>query len=335
MGLMTKLEDILGMVMESLPHRLDRFHPVDLVRMSLRSMEQGSRQGINRIYAPNRFTVLLHPDDYQENVPLLDVIQNEIITALTDAVQKRGYLLPGELAVRIREDAQVRPGHPVVRGRMSGRDEPDSVVEYEQAAPKQPEEQQDGGGAGTGEEATVIAAEPETIIEEGLTMIRDGNPGQAAVLLAEIEEDAADLPHYQAAMGVCQKMLGREEQAEEHFSRLRELRPDLVLPPPVRLALDAPSAAGDQPENRDEKKAEKNDSGMQENETGCRLVTNIAGVAVLFRDNRLILENRYLNPAASVDGRVEESMEVKPGCEMVLGTVRLHVANLTQGEEAS
>ena len=71
MGILTKVEDIISIPLEVF-HRQKGFHPVDLNRLALRCMEQGTRKGINKVYAPNRFRVLLNPGDYRELHPFLE-----------------------------------------------------------------------------------------------------------------------------------------------------------------------------------------------------------------------------------------------------------------------
>ena len=295
-------------------HKRKGFHPVDLNRMALRCMEQGGRQGINRIYAPNDFVIMLHPSDYQEISPFLHTIRSEILQELKITVADRNYLLAGELTLKLKADDTAEEGKPMVRGRMSGKDEPDSVVKYEKEYTEPPSDGQDADATNkTG--SNVILSDSLTTLEEGVTVLREGNPERAMEVLSGIRKDACNVPQYHAVMGVCHQLLDHADEAKEHYSQLQDMQPDVSSA--LLLGYDGLSSAPD----------EKKETKTQKKSAGYRLEANIAGVSLVIRDNELILENRYRDPAASVDGKVTEAVVIERGNVVTLGTVRLHVMN--------
>ena len=131
MALMTKIEEFLSIPMEKI-HDQRGFHPVDLCRKVVRCLERGKRRGIRQTYAPNRFTVRLHPSDYKELRPFVGMIRSEIKGELHRVVQECNYLLAGGLDVALVSDHSVGSGKPQVTGTMAGADH----LANEKAAPE-------------------------------------------------------------------------------------------------------------------------------------------------------------------------------------------------------
>ena len=309
--------------MERLFHRRRGFQPVDLCRMTVRCMEQGCRQGINRVYAPNDFIVLLNPLDYRELSSFIKNIRAEILEELTRIVTDRNYLLAGALTLKIKADDSVGGGLPTIRGKMTGSDEPDSVVTFQQHADDpQPAQQR----TGPGEKKTSgfsSAADPQSTIEEGVTLLREGHPEQAVEILTACDQEAEDIPQYHAVLGVCNRMLGREEEADVHFTRLQELG---HVVPRLPLPLDARKQVDSRKDRNGEKNEQdgENEKNAQKKTSGYRLEYT-AGASLIIRDNELVLENRYLDKSVTVDGRVSARAVVRPGSVLTMGTVHLRV----------
>jgi hypothetical protein len=127
MALLTRIEEIISIPLE-LFHQRKGFHPVDLNRMALRCMEQGTRKGIRQVYAPNTFTVLLNPSDFRDLHPFLGTIGSDIKGELRRVAEERSYLLAGDLSVTLTTDEETPEGKPQVRGSMQGEAEPVSTV---------------------------------------------------------------------------------------------------------------------------------------------------------------------------------------------------------------
>ena len=322
MGIVTKVEEILSMPMEIF-HRRKGFQPVDLSRMTVRCMEQGCKQGINRVYAPNDFIVLLNPLDYRELSSFIQNIRAEILEELTRIVTDRNYLLAGTLTLKIKADDGVGEGLPTIRGKMTGSDDPDSVVTFQQHADDPQPAQQQTGLTGKKTPDFTSAADPQTTIEEGVILLREGHPEQAVEILTACDQEAEDIPQYHAVLGVCSRMLGREEEAGVHFSRLEEMGHVVPrLPPP-----DDDRKQMDWREDRKEEKNGKdgkNEKNAQKKNSGYRLEYT-AGASLIIRDNELILENRYLDKSVTVDGRVSKTEVIRPGSVLTMGTVHLRV----------
>jgi tetratricopeptide (TPR) repeat protein len=270
------------------------------------------------------FVILLHPTDYEDIAPFLPNIRMEILQELKTIVADRNYLLAGNLSLTIKTDKNGEEGRPLLKGRMSGSDEPDSVIEYEQHENRaaKPLSGQSDPSTQNIAAADALRYDPLTTLEEGITILRDGNPGQAIEVLSELSEDAGDIPQYHAVMGVCRKMLGQDEEARVHFDQLQEMQPEVSSA--LLLSHDDFSA-----------NKEKNIQKKQKKSAGYRLETNIAGVSLVTWDKKLILENRYLDPTASVDSKVEESIVIESGDVVTLGTVRLHVTTDNPTNEVS
>ena len=309
-GVLTKVEDILILAMEIF-HRRRGFHPVDLSRMAMRCMEQGCRQGINRVYAPNDFVILLHPSDYRELSSFLGNIQSEILEELNRTVTNRKYLLAGQLAVKIRADNDTEQRIPAIRGRMTGSDDPDSVVTYQRQAGQFGVDGQNSNDRRQENSDTAIPVDPQTAIEEGVTMLREGHPEQVVEMLTGLAEDADKIPQYHALLGVSRQMLGQEEEARDHFSHLEEMGHTVAGVPLLEY-------------DQNGKDNEKNKEISQKSCAGYRLEYT-AGVNLIMRDNELVLKNSYLDPTVTVDGKVTGSTVVRPGSVISIGTVRLHL----------
>ncbi len=312
MGLPTKVENFISDLIDRL-FSSKGFQPVDLCRMAVRCMDQGSRQGINRTYAPNVFILTLHGNDYRKHAPVLHFIKADILACLKQHAVEHNYLLAGDLLLTLEEDEHTPEGTPRIIGRMSDGDEPDSVVSYRQQTPGDSPEQGSRDNAGTAPDYD--PADPLSIIEEGVTVLREGHPEQAVEVLAAVENSARDTPQYQALMGVCRQLSGEPEQAEEHLYRLQQLVPDMNIP-----ALPIPEVT-DNGDN-EQWQARKN---LQKNRATFRLAVNIDGVCLIVGENTLRLENPYLDPAVTVRGKVEKTADIRPGDVVTLGTIRLHI----------
>jgi len=288
MELLTKVEEILNIPMD-LFHRRKGFHPVDLSRMALRCMEQGCRKGLNTNYAPNHFSVLLNPSDYKELYPFLQTIRSDIYHGLKKIVAERKYLLAGDLVVEILEDRQRPEGLPEVKGYMQDSDEPDSVVGFEQ---KQEQEKDNVFGS------IPISGDPITILEEGITLLRDGKVEEAVEVFSNAEADLKEMPQYHASMGVAMDMLGHSDDAKQHYDQLNEADPSALIE-----------------YHRDQK----------QKTTGYRLETDIPGVSLLFGTNGLVMENSYHDPSATVNGKNVPVIQIQSGDVITVGTMRMHV----------
>jgi len=126
MGIPTTIEDFISRPMDMV-HTGKRFQPVDLNRMALKCLERGSRKGINRIYAPNQFRIILSCNDYKDLSPFLNRLMQDIKSELCKVVEERNYLLAGELKISI-ERSENKSVAPVVTGIMQSSNDSESLI---------------------------------------------------------------------------------------------------------------------------------------------------------------------------------------------------------------
>jgi len=278
-------------------HRQKGFHPVDLNRMALRCMEQGCRKGIKSHYAPNNFSVHLSPSDHHDLFPFLDTIRSDIFCELDKVVSERGYILAGKLRVQILEDKQTEEGLPQVTGSMEGGDEPETFVSFTADTQKTDHDKQPLETP----KQKPIPLEPITMLEEGLTLLRDGATEEAMEIFSKTEDALGETSEFHAAMTVASQMKGDQEEAKKHMLLLSDLQnPQL------------PWKTDRTPEKNTECKT-------------LKLETDIPGVSLLFGASTIQLENKYQDPSATVENKVAAVADIQEGDVVVLGTVRLHL----------
>ena len=124
MGLLTKIEEILSVPLE-LFHKRAGFHPVDLNRLAVRSMEKGCRKGVRKVYAPNAFAIRLSPADYEDLRPFLEIMRSDICGELRRVVDERNYFLVGDLFLEIIRDSSIPEGAPKVDAIIKGEENRD------------------------------------------------------------------------------------------------------------------------------------------------------------------------------------------------------------------
>lgn len=116
MRALTRLEQALQQLLESPAAKLGkrRIHPVDLAVLLNRALEQGAMVGTARSYAPDRFTVRLHPSDLEPLAGIRERIEEELTLYVSTVAHERGLSFARRPQVQLVPEAGRPPGLPSV-----------------------------------------------------------------------------------------------------------------------------------------------------------------------------------------------------------------------------
>ena len=309
MALLTRIEEIIGIPME-LFHQRKGFHPVDLNRMALRCMEQGTRKGIRQIYAPNAFTLRLSLSDYQDLAPFEDTIRADVKGELRRVAEERNYLLAGDVSVTLLADETIPAGMPQITAAMQGKTEPVSTVllsDLEMSDSPSPDiSDRDAPTVVMLPDAERATDDP---VAEGIRFLREGRLEAAADRLTAAGPQSGDTPHFLAAMGVAMELLGFASQARQFYRRLQEIegpRPDVQR----RIDYLADNLSRD-PER-----------GVPHGEVG-RIELGDTGASICFDAGDVQLHNPRNDPRVQVDGSAQKHCRLKAGAIIRFGDVEM------------
>lgn len=318
MALLTRIEEIISIPLE-LFHQRKGFHPVDLNRMALRCMEQGTRKGIRQIYAPNAFTVLLSPADYRELSPFQDTIRADIKGELRRVAEERNYLLAGDLSVALVSDEETPAGVPQVNGVMQGKDEPMSTVLLADVEkPATPLTDNTRRDAPT---VILVPAEEQAVddpVAEGISFLREGQVKAAAERLADAGPEKVDTPQFLAAMAVAMELLGNASQAGRFYRRLQEVDEPR---PEVQRRIDYLSDASSRYTAGD----------TIHGEVG-RIELGDTGACIHFGTGTFQLHNPLNDLTVQVNGSVHQHCQLKEGDKIRVGDFEMIYRN-THGQK--
>lgn len=322
MGLLTRIEDIISIPMEKF-HTRRGFHPVDLNRLAVRCMEQGSRRGIKKVYAPNRFRILLNPEDYRELYPFLDMIRSEITGELRLLVDERKYLLAGEVQMDIVEDPDTPVGLPQIKYRMQENGETESV---ERMSDQDVRDRRTAPSPSRDSDTVILLAEPESDaekrLEDGVGNLKEGQPQIAFDKLSDLSDADDELeasPRFHAAMAVALEMMGRPEEALSHYRRIEAI--DGPRPMVQRRIEWIENAAG----RPDAAPAAPTPLGFLE--------TGVPGAVIRLDTGGIYLENRHRDPAVRVNGEIVAETALKDGGRIQIGNTELIFRAVTEIRE--
>ncbi|HWR40494.1 MAG TPA: DUF3662 and FHA domain-containing protein [Patescibacteria group bacterium] len=121
MKIVTKLERFLekhieGFFFEKFDGALE---PVELGKQLARLMEQERSVSVSAIYAPNRYTVRMHPDDYQRLESCIPAIGQELSDYLQNQASRQNYTLIDTPMIFFSSDDTASPGCPVLGSTFS------------------------------------------------------------------------------------------------------------------------------------------------------------------------------------------------------------------------
>lgn len=109
---MSDFEDRIGSAIEGLFAGAFRspVQPAEIAKSLGRSMEKGRTVGVEKVYVPNLFTVVLSPQDDERFGGFLDTLAGELVTYLSAYADEHGYQVPTTPIVRFVVDPELRLG---------------------------------------------------------------------------------------------------------------------------------------------------------------------------------------------------------------------------------
>ncbi|HEY8491545.1 MAG TPA: DUF3662 and FHA domain-containing protein [Dehalococcoidia bacterium] len=109
---LSRLESLIQEMVERPAGRLfpKKLHPLELAGALERAMEGGAALLVDRVVAPNRFTLRMHPEDAARFEHVRHALETELVTHLTRFAAERDYRLLGRVSVTLTPDESVRPG---------------------------------------------------------------------------------------------------------------------------------------------------------------------------------------------------------------------------------
>jgi len=112
MRLLDKLEQSLESLIEGTFARAfkGRVHPTEIARGLAREIEDQRTISVSTVYVPNDFTVLLHPDDLAQLLPLGDDLRRELEAHVRQYIEEREYRTVGRPRVTLQGDPAQRVG---------------------------------------------------------------------------------------------------------------------------------------------------------------------------------------------------------------------------------
>ncbi|MGC8875046.1 MAG: FhaA domain-containing protein [Chloroflexia bacterium] len=128
MSALARFEEFVEELLEgSLAHLLrSPLQPAEMAKRLERAMESQQRVGVGVILVPNRYTVLVHPDDWADLAPVRAALERELARFIVERARESGF----SLLARPRVTIQAQPG--IRRGRLR--------VQAELASPEEIEE---------------------------------------------------------------------------------------------------------------------------------------------------------------------------------------------------
>ena len=77
-----------------------RVQPAELAKALGKEMDRGRTVGVDKVYAPNLFTIVVSPDDEARLGSFVDTLAAELATYLSGYAREKGYALDGRPVVR-------------------------------------------------------------------------------------------------------------------------------------------------------------------------------------------------------------------------------------------
>src|SRR3954463_5722990 len=107
---LSRLESVLQEVMERRQWLLSpkRIHPLRIASAIERALEYGVLPVGDRVVAPNRYRVHLHPEDWQQLGPVMRTLERELAQFVSRAAEERRLVLQVAPAVVFTADAAVK-----------------------------------------------------------------------------------------------------------------------------------------------------------------------------------------------------------------------------------
>ena len=84
--------------------------PLEIGRRLVKELDAGRTVGVHGVVAPNHFTVVLSPEDYEHFESFRDVLTRELADAAREHARDENYHFVGPVAVELTEDDDRRQG---------------------------------------------------------------------------------------------------------------------------------------------------------------------------------------------------------------------------------
>ncbi len=112
MGLLRRFEKTLERAIEAPFAKVfgGEVHPLEVARRVLREMDDARLLSVEGVQAPNRFTVLLAPDDLKRLEGVLPSLAAELESLAISYANEKGYHLPSRPRLTFRGDEALRTG---------------------------------------------------------------------------------------------------------------------------------------------------------------------------------------------------------------------------------
>ncbi len=120
MGLFSGLEGSLEKYIEGFfrDKFKGRVQPLEMAKRLAREMRDRKRVSISRVYAPNEYTIYLHPEDYRAVSSIAPLLAGELQDYLIQKAREKNFTLVAPPRVEIQEDAAVVEGQMRIEGRF-------------------------------------------------------------------------------------------------------------------------------------------------------------------------------------------------------------------------
>lgn len=101
-------DSVLGRVFDK-----GEMHPIAIEKKLCRAIDEGARVFLRKVYAPNRITVSLHPDDMKKYKKYYDIFITELQTTAEEHIRNNVSLAENadeSITITVREDPAVQRG---------------------------------------------------------------------------------------------------------------------------------------------------------------------------------------------------------------------------------
>jgi hypothetical protein len=107
---LARFEEFAQRVMEGSFTRLlgSRLQPVEIAKGLAKAMEDNQTISAGKVFVPNVYRVLLHPDTFTDFVPFKTALEKELAAYLSDLAEGRGFAFVGRPQVTLQPDEAVR-----------------------------------------------------------------------------------------------------------------------------------------------------------------------------------------------------------------------------------
>lgn len=119
---LARFEEFAQRVMEGSFTRLlgSRLQPVEIAKGLAKAMEDNQTIGAGKVFVPNVYRVLLHPDTFDDFVPFKTALEKELAAYLTDLAEgRRGFAFVGKPRVTLQPDEAVRPNRLRIKAQLA------------------------------------------------------------------------------------------------------------------------------------------------------------------------------------------------------------------------